>query len=287
MKKIILVLSILIPLLVLGQEKKEKIKGTKIVELKTQVVDEFTSLEIGDLFEVELVLKSTPTVSIDADSNFHEYIDVRVINGKLEISASKQFSRYKKLFIEIGVNSKLENIFVKGKAELYSKNKLLSKKLNVESFENSKINLNFTSTDAAFSAKNKSEIKANGQSEILSLNVTDDADVKIDATVKNISVLQNSKSKLVLSGKATASIIQIAGDSFFNSADLISETAVFSATENADSYINVADKLTLDVTGKTNTYILGNSIINLQSFKETASIYKTNKAPSTLKSFLK
>ncbi len=287
MKKIILVLSILIPLLVLGQEKKEKIKGSKLPELKTQVVEEFTSLEVGDLFEVELVLKSTPTVSIDADSNFHQYISVKVTDGKLEINATKQFSRYKRLFVEIGVNSKLTNIFVKGKAELTSKDKLLSEKINVESFENSKVALNFEAKNATFFAKNKSEIEANGNSDVLSLNVTDAADMKINATTNNMSVLQNSKSKLVLSGKAANSIFQITGDSFLNSAELVSGITTFSASEDADSYINVADKLTLDVTGKTNTYILGNSLISIQSFKETASIHKTNKAPSTLKSFLK
>ncbi len=277
----------LIPLLVIGQEKKEKIKGSKIPELKTQFVEEFTSLEVGDLFEVELVLKSTPTVSIDADSNFHQYIIVKVTDGKLEINATKQFSRYKRLFVEIGVNSKLANIFVKGKAELISKDKLLSEKINVESFENSKVTLNFDSKNATFFAKNKSEIEASGNAEVLSLNITDTADMKINAETKNLSVLQNTKSKLVLSGKAANSIFQITGSSFLNSAELVSGITTFSASESADSYINVVDKLTLDITDKTNTYILGNPLIEIQSFKETASIHKTNKAPGTLKSFLK
>jgi len=284
LKKSLLFLSFIISVLAFGQEK---VKGNKIVKLKTQAVEEFTSLEVGDLFEVELVVKSTPTVSIDADSNLHKFIEAKVVDGKLEINATKKFSRYKRLFVEIGINNKLINVFAKGKAVITSNDKLLSDKVNIECFENSKVSLNVNSKDVTFFAKDKSELTVNVAAEVLSLNVVDSAEMTISAEASNCSVLQGDKSELVLDGKAGTSVFQVSGSSFLNSAGFISGTTTFNAKESADSYINVSDKLTLDVTGKSNTYVLGSSLIVIQALKETASIHKTDKAPSTLKSLLK
>jgi len=253
-KRIVLLLLISLPIGVFGQAKAEKIKGNKIVELKTQKIEEFTSIEVGNLFEVDLVLKATPSISVDADSNLHEYISITVQDGKLSIKATKTFIRYKRLFVEIGVNSKLTDIYVRGKAKLSTKNTLTPEKLNVETLENGKVNLDYKSTNASFFAKGKSKIKASGEADIISI--------------------ENS-------------IFQIIDDSFLNSAGFVSGTTVLTSGGDADSYINTADKLTLEATGKSNTYILGNPLINLKVFKEEATIYKTNKAPRTLKSLLK
>lgn len=286
MKKIVVLFLFAIPLLSLAQEKKEKLKGSKIVELKSYEVSDFTSIEVGDFFEVQLVEKSKPSLSIDADNNFHNYIDAKVINGKLEITTTKHFQRYKRLLIEIGVNSKLSSIFVKGKAKVFNTSKIEFEDLNIESFENSKIDISFSAKKTSFYAKDKSEIKLKGQSDSLFINTTDSADMSIDVKTKNTSVLQALKSKLVLTGSSDNSIIQISGDGFLNASDFVSLILMLTAIENADSYINVADKVTLDVKGKSETHILGTPLVNLKSFKDSASIYKTDKAPSTLKSFL-
>ena len=281
-----LLVAFMLPFLILAQDKKEKVKGSKVVELKSQAVEEFTSIEIGDFFEVELVEKSTPSVSIDADDNFHQFISVKVIDGKLEITTTKHFYRYKRLLVEIGVSPKLSNLFVKGKAKLFTKNKISFESLNIESFENSEVDINFLAQKASFYAKDKSEIKSQNESDSVSVNITDSADMILNIKSKNSSVLQNSKSKLILSGKSDNSVFQVKDSSFLNASDLKSLMLTFSGSENADSYINVADKVTLNLSGKSQTYVLGNPLIEVKSFKGAASLHKTDKAPSTLKSFL-
>jgi|GEM_PF-1997449 len=286
-KKIALFLSVCLPILMIGQSNPKKIKGNKIIELKTQNVDAFNSIEVGNFFEVELVLKGSTTVSVDADSNLHEHIFIKVIDGKLKITTDKTFTRYKRLFVEVGVNSKLTDVFVKGKATLTAKNTLTPERLNIEVYENGKATLNYKVANASFFAKNKGEITVSGESDILAINVNDNAEIEANSICKSFSASQNLKSELTLNGKAENSILQIADNSFFNGANLVSGTTVLSASGDADVYINTTDKLSLEVTGKTNTYLLGNPLIDLKVFKDEATIYKTNKAPSTLKTFLK
>lgn len=287
MKKITLLL-VFIPLLAFAQLSSEKkIKGNKIVELKTHKIEEFTSIEINNSFEVTLVIKSSPTVTIDADSNLHEHISIDVVDGKLTISTDKVFPRYKRLFIEVGANEKLSHIRAKGKSELIVKNVLAPEKLNVEAYENAKIELKYNTEDASFFAKDKSELKINGTGEILNINLQDSGEIKADVSCTNFSASQNIKSKLKIKGKANQSIIQISDDSYLDSADFVSKITVLSASGDSESFINVADKLTLQASGKTTTNLLGEPIIDLKTFKEEATLHKTNKAPGTLKKLLK
>lgn len=287
MKKITLLLAF-IPFLALAQLSSEKkIKGNKIVELKTHKVEEFTSIEINNFFEVTLVIKSSPTVTVDADSNLHEHISIDVVEGKLTISTTKVFTRYKRLFIEIGANEKLSSIRVKGKSELIVKNVLTPEKLEVETYESAKIEMRYNAENASFFAKDKSELKINGTGGILNINLQDNAEIKADISCENFSALQHIKSKLKIKGKAAQSILQMSDDSYLDGADFVSKTMMLATSGDSESFINVADKLTLQASGKTTTNLLGEPIIELKTFKEEATLHKTNKAPSTLKKLLK
>jgi len=286
-KNIALFLLVFFPVFVSAQTISGKVKGNKIVELKTQKVAEFNSIEVGNSFEVVLVLKPTPSVSVDADSNLHKHISVKVTDGKLIIGSDKVFTRYKRLFVEVGINSKLTDIFVKNKASLTTKNILIPERLTIETYDTSKANLKLKTANASFFAKGKSKITASGESEVLSISVNDNSSVEANVICKNFSASQNLRSELVLSGKTESSIFQITEDSFFNGANFVSGTAILSISGNADGYLSVADKITLEATGKANMYILGNSLVDLKVFKDEATLHKTNKAPSTIKSFLK
>lgn len=287
MKLRLLLYIFLLPLTILAQGKKEKLKGTKIVELKNYPVESFSSLEIGDEFEVELLEKSLPSVSIDTDNNFHEFINVKVFNGKLEITTTKQFQKYKKLVVEIGVSDSLTNIFVKGKASITSKNKLNFRKLNIEAMEDSEVHLSVFTNNLDLYTKDKASLEIEGQAKSLAVNITDDSVMKVNFSAENTIVLQNSKSKLILAGKSDNSIVELKGDSYLDGSEYTSYKLEYSATDDAEAYINAADKVTLQVSGKTETYILNNPIIDLKSFKDGATIRKTDKSPSSLKSFLK
>jgi len=288
-KRITLLLLLCMPLITFSQSSGEKkIKGNKIIELKTQKIKEFTSIEVNNSFEVTLVSKSSPSVTVDADSNLHEHISINVIGDKLIISTDKVFAKYKRLLIEVGVMSdQLTDIIVKGKSELKVRNTLSSEKLNVEAYGGAKINLKYKTENASFFAKDKSEIELNGESDILSINVHDTAEIKADVICENFSASQNVKSKLTIEGRTANSILQISDTSYMNSAKFISGITVLSSTEKAESYVNVADKLTLQASGKTTTFILGEPLIDLKTFKDEATIRKTNKAPGALKKLLK
>ncbi len=287
MKKIALLLATLIPLIAVSQSNSQKIKGSKVIDLKTSEVEAFTSIEIENAFEVELVLKSTHSIIIDADDNLHEHIDVNVLNGKLRISTDKNFVRYKRLLIEIGVDKNLTNIIAKGKSKISTKDKLFAEKLNIETYGSASVKVKYQSENISFFAKEKSKIDAVGEAKIVSVNVNDSAEIEIESVCENLSASQNLKSEFTLEGKASSAIFQITDTSFLNAAEFETGTVNLSISGASDAYVNTTDKFVLEAIGKTNTHLLGNPLINVKTFKDEATLQKTNKAPSAFKTLLK
>ena len=88
MKKItLLFLLILTSSLVLGQ-KKEKIKGSKIVTLSIKKLENFQNIDIEDNLEVYLVKADSASLEIEADDNLHDIINYTVLGNTLRIKAN-------------------------------------------------------------------------------------------------------------------------------------------------------------------------------------------------------
>jgi hypothetical protein len=78
-KSILLVALVLISSLAFSQ-KKEKVKGSKIVTTEIKKIENFEALEVLDNLEVFLVKGTECGLEIEADDNLHDAIDI-VLNG--------------------------------------------------------------------------------------------------------------------------------------------------------------------------------------------------------------
>ena len=97
MKKIILVIVLALATSFTYSQKKEKIKGSKIVTTEIKKIESFTTLEVADNLEIFLVKGSEFGIEIEADDNLHEAIDATLSGSTLRLSTLKDISSYKKL----------------------------------------------------------------------------------------------------------------------------------------------------------------------------------------------
>ena len=79
MKKTILLTLLLITTLSYSQ-KKEKVKGSKIVTTEIKKIEPFEAIEVLDNIEVFIVKGTECGLEIEADDNLHDAIDI-VLNG--------------------------------------------------------------------------------------------------------------------------------------------------------------------------------------------------------------
>ena len=87
MKKISIVTLLLISVLTFAQ-KKEKIKGSKIVKLEQKQVDNFESIEVEDNLDVFLVKGTECGIEIEADDNLIEFVEYKLTGKNLRISTN-------------------------------------------------------------------------------------------------------------------------------------------------------------------------------------------------------
>ena len=89
MKKSILLFALLILTSLSFAQKKDKIKGSKIVTIEQKQIESFTGIEVNDNIEVMLISGSECGIEIEADDNLHDVIDFSLSGSTLRIATLK------------------------------------------------------------------------------------------------------------------------------------------------------------------------------------------------------
>jgi hypothetical protein len=117
-KKIALLFAFLFLTTISVAQKKEKIKGSKIVTVSVKEIPSFENIEINDNFEVFLVKSDKPSLEIEADYNLHEIINYEVAGGTLKVSSLREAFGMKKFAIRINYTSELKLIIAKNESSI-------------------------------------------------------------------------------------------------------------------------------------------------------------------------
>ena len=110
MKKTILLIAIVFFTSITYSQKKDKIKGSKLVTTEIKKIENFKSLEVADNLEVFLVKGNECGLEIEADDNLHEAIDATISGSILRLSTLKSISGYKKLSIRVTYTSDFNQV---------------------------------------------------------------------------------------------------------------------------------------------------------------------------------
>ncbi|MFT3740105.1 MAG: head GIN domain-containing protein [Breznakibacter sp.] len=104
-----------------ANNNRERIDGNREYAKADRPVESFSEIEIKGDFDVEIAQGNTPKLSIDADSNLHNYIYTETQNGKLTISQPD--NRRLKSFRQIKVFIEAPNI---NEIKAYGHNRITS-----------------------------------------------------------------------------------------------------------------------------------------------------------------
>ncbi|MCB0375325.1 MAG: DUF2807 domain-containing protein, partial [Sinomicrobium sp.] len=181
MKKVTLLLLffLLTGVSVTFAQKKEKVKGNRIVKFIQTPVQPYTTLEIGEDLEVYLVQGQAPMVEVEADENLHEVINFTASAGRLIVQTTKRISSYKELKIRIYHTGTLNKIIAKDEVKIHSLSDISLGKLDIEATnatelyltlradafkltasERTRAELNLTSDNAVFTLNDNAKIEA-------------------------------------------------------------------------------------------------------------------------------
>jgi len=112
------------------------VKGSGNVVNEKRNVADFKAIEVGGIFEVEVVAQKDFSVEVEADDNIMQFVKTEVRNGTLEISTDKKVST-KNLRVRISAPD-IDNLDVSGVAKVSLAN-LKNDSLKVETSGASKV----------------------------------------------------------------------------------------------------------------------------------------------------
>lgn len=274
MKKItFLIIAVLISTLAFSQ-KKEKVKGSKIVIIEKKDVESFSAIEVLDDLEIFLIKGDKNSVELEADDNLHDAVDFKHNGGTLIISSAKEVSGFKKFTIRVIYTDELKSVEAKGKAIVQGIEEIKLEDITFKSNENSKLFLYVNAKALTVVGNDKSEIQLNSKSESTNIQLSKNANMKalISSTEMKLDLYQ--KAKATIEGDVIDLKLRFDNNINFAGNNLNSKNCELFAEGYSSATLMVETSLSLDVSGSSEVYLYGEPKIEMKRFADNSTLYK-------------
>ncbi|MEY2738757.1 MAG: hypothetical protein RL259_666 [Bacteroidota bacterium] len=272
----LLLVALVVTSLSFGQ-KKEKIKGSKIVTVAIKELPNFETIEVGDNFEILLVKGDKPSIEIEADDNLHEIINYEVSGNVLKINALKEATGYKKFTIRINYTNDLQLITARNEAEIKALAAIELEKITVKNHHNSKSFLNVNSNYFALILDDKAEAEINVKAESTSVELSKNSELKALIASTEFKLDMYQKSTALIEGTATNAKMRLDNSSHLTAPKFVMGTVELETDATAKCEINTSIAITIAAAGKSQVELWGDQKITIKKFANNATLQKKEK----------
>ena len=275
MKKLLLILLLMIIATpIISAQSDEKIKGDRNVTIKQTFIDNFHSIIIDGDFSIEAVYNSKPSVSIEADSNLHDVIQFKVVDGVLTFVETVKISSKKKLNITVNYGEGLHTIETRGDSEIRSLTSMELGDVTLITADNSRayLNINAKKFDYKSSGKSKTRLNLNAENTKIELSDNSKLDALINSKIANFDLYLRSDA--VIEGSANSSVFRLDNSTNFNGAKFDVKTVDATLEDTSDLTISATESITIAASGDSEIYLFGNPAITITKFEDTAKLQK-------------
>jgi hypothetical protein len=273
MKKIITLTILFISVLTFAQ-KKEKIKGSKIVKLEQKQVGDFESIEVEDNLEVFLVKGDDCALEIEADDNLIEFVDYKLTGKNLRISTTRDMSSYKKLSVRVTYNDKLNMVIAKDETNVTALSDVTVDNVTFKSYDYAKLFLNAKTKNFTLMANDKSKVELNLKSDKTAVDLSKSAYVKALISTTEMRFDMYQKSSADIEGDVLNLKLRLDNTSDFTGKKLTAKTALVEVSAYSKTSINISGNATIDASGNSEIELFGEPKIEMKRFTESALLKK-------------
>lgn len=266
-------LLMMIPSVILAQ-KKEKIKGSKIVTIVEKDIPAFTSIEVKDNLEVFLVKGTKNNILIETDDNIQEAILFDVQNGLLQLKTSKEIQSSKKLYIKISYSEALNLVIAKDESVVSAIQEMVLDQITFQSFDKAKLMLNANIKNFSLKADDKSKIELNLKSENCKLELSKNSSLKALVNAMNVKCDLYQKSEATIEGDATNSTIRLDNSTELTANKLSVKNMELIIENDATCSILAENNLNLSAIDQTKVELYGSPKIEIKKFDGESKLHK-------------
>ena len=274
MKKItLLFIAILFTSISFGQ-KREKVKGSKIVTIEKKEIGNFENLEIEDNFEILLVKGDKCALEIEADNNLHSEININSNGNTLRLNTLKELAGFKKFFVKITYTNDFKLLIAKHESNITATTDIELDNFTIKCFDYSKLFANGKVKTFTLMQNDKSKAELNLKSENATIELSKNANLKALIAATQLKVDLYQKSTAVIEGDVAELKLRLDNNSEFTGINLIAKTAEIIAEGNSATKLNVVSNALIEASGKSEIQLYGDAKIELKKFTENTVIMK-------------
>ena len=273
MKKLITLILIFCSFISFAQ-KKEKVKGSKIVTMEQKQVESFQNLEVEDNLEIFLVKGTECAIEIEADDNLHEFIEYKSAGNTLRISTTKDISGAKKLSVRVIYTDDFKMVIAKNETNVTALSEMELDNITFKTYDYAKLYLNAKTKTFTLMAHDKSKTELNLKSEKTGIDLNKSAQLKALIATIDMRFDMYEKSNAEVEGDVAELKLRLDNNSNFIGKNLNAKNAEIVTEAYSNSSIMVSTKATIDASGKSEIHLYGEPKIEMKRFTESAVLMK-------------
>lgn len=273
MKKTIILIILFTSALTFAQ-KKEKVKGSKVVKLEQKEVGNFESVEVEDNLEVFLVKGNQCALEVEADDNLIEFVEYKITGKNLRISTSRDMSSFKKLSVRITYNDNFNMVIAKDDTNVTALSDVTVDNITFKSYDYAKLFLNAKTKNFTLMANDKSKIELNLKAEKTAIDISKNAYVKALISSNEMRFDMYQKSNAEIEGDVFDLKLRLDNNTDFMGKKLTAKTALVEATAYSKAVINVSTNLQINASGNSEIELFGEPKIEMKKFTDSANLKK-------------
>jgi hypothetical protein len=274
MKKLALLFIVVLLTSISYGQKREKVKGSKIVTIEKKEIGNFENLEIEDNLEILLIKSDKCSLEIEADDNLHSEININTNGNTLRLTTLKDVGGFKKFLVKVFYNNDFKLLLAKHETIITATSDVELDNFTIKSFDYSKIFMNGKIKTFTIMQNDKSKSELNLKAETVTIELSKNAQLKALIASNQLKADLYQKSSAVVEGDVIDLKLRLDNSSEFTGMNLISKSAELIAEANTTTKINVVTNATIEASGKSEIQFYGDAKIELKKFTENTIIMK-------------
>jgi len=274
MKKSVFIIALLLATSFAFSQKKEKVKGSKIVTTELKKIENFESLEVADNLDVFIVKGTQCGLEIEADDNLHDAIDAVITGSTLRLSTLKNAFGYKKLSIRVTYTDEFKLVVTRNESSVTALADVELDNITFKSYDSSKLFLNAKSKNLTLMMDDKSKAELNSKGETATINLVKNTSLKALITATNLTFDMYQKSEATVDGDVENAKFRLDNNANLTAKNLSVKNAELTCEAYTNASINIKSTLSIDASGKSEIQLYGDQKIDMKRFVDSAVLIK-------------
>jgi hypothetical protein len=274
MKKTILFIALLVLNSTIAQ-KKEKVKGNREIVTEKHDLETFKTIEVSDDFVIILTCNNyKSSYEVQADANIQDKINFNIDDEVLKITTPYFLLPSKKMVLRVNA-ADLVGIKLHGKSKIIQEGfATFSEDFSIETYDSSSLKMDFKSKNASVATNQKSTCELIIQTDSLHIDMDERTEIvaKLNTNWTNLRMYKNATA--TFEGSTTDLTASMVGKTKLKASKFMTNFAKINQSLSADSYLNVAKKITLYLTDDTKLYLYNSPEVVVEGIRDFAQIIK-------------